>query len=216
MNIDFASSVLDMQDISALLPAKGFTQLKLEVDWGAPADMFSANSGTFTAANSGCDVEILEVIHTTDNDLFARGKKVAFLDFRQQVSLLSPTQVYPNLEEQALTMNVQPTPALIRSNLFIVKTSAGVYTSTQVTDFALVDVRGSGRTLYKTNLTSWSRMTKPEQQVEEVLSGIFYFDHIDFARGGVQNVFNEGDLKYKFLVPVSGGTIEILTEYLAV
>ena len=55
LNIDFATNRLDETDISALLPARKFSKLDLEIDWGYIDDMFSVTTATtITVANSRC------------------------------------------------------------------------------------------------------------------------------------------------------------------
>ena len=217
LTADFAINKLDLSDISALLPAKKYSQLELEIEWGAVSDVFSANASgvTITDASSGCYVEILEVIDTDNPDDFATGKKTPFADIRQQIDSLSITTTYPNLEESALARDVKPVPNLVRSHLIALKNSSGVLTTANVSKFAIVNTVGAGETLYRSETEAYERMLKAELGLESIDDGILFLDHVELQRGGIANVGNEGDYKLKFLVAVGSGSIELLTEYVA-
>ena len=215
LNHDFAQNRLDLTDSSALLPAKKFSQLVYEIDWGAVADMFSAGSPTITAANSGVEVEITEVIDTDNNDGFARGTKQAFADIRETISEESISKIFTNLEEDALNHDIKPVPSIVQKQLLLVKTSAGLITDANVSDFALVDVRGSGKTMQRGEFLAWKRDQKAELQLESIDVGVLLLDYIEFLRGGLANIFNEGDMKLKFKTAIGSGKVEILTRFVS-
>ena len=213
--VDFAQNKLDLTDISSLLPAKKFSQLVLEIEWGDVNDMFSANPGTITATNSGVEVEIMEKIDTDDNDGFARGTKQPFSDIRETISEESISKIFTNLEEDALNHDIKPVPALILQQLLLVKDSSGLKADANVDSFAIVDVRGSGKTMERGEFLSWKRDQKAEYQLESLDDGVIILDYVEFLQGGLQNIFNEGDMKLKFKTAVGSGTVEILTRFVS-
>ena len=215
LDADFAQNRLDLTDVSALLPAKKFSQLVAEIEWGDVDDMFSANTGTITAANSGVEIEITEAIDTENNDGFARGTKQAFSDIRETISEETISKVFTNLEEDALNHDIKPVPSLIMQQLILVKDSAGLKVDANVSDFAIVDVRGSGKTMQRGEFESWKRDQKAELQLESLDDGVLLLDYVEFLRGGLGNVFNEGDMKLKFKTAVGSGTVEILTRFVS-
>lgn len=219
MRIDFATNRLDETDISALLPARKFSKLDLEIDWGDIDDMFSVTTGSsITVANSGCEVEIREVIDTENKVSFAKGQQGnGFIDIRESTFSVTNDKAHTNFDDDALESDIKPAPVTILKHLLIADDD-GVTTNTAViTDVAVIDTRGAGETILKRDWLMFVREMKSEYQLESLDAGIVLIDWIDKLGGGLQNIDTEGALKFKFKTAVPSGTdtIQGFTRYIA-
>lgn len=218
--IDFASNRLDQTDISALLPAKKYAKLDLEIEWGALTDMFSANTGgtSITAASSGCEVEMREAYldNLDENDKFAKGELVAFRDYREGVQSKTVDRAYGNLTDDAFELEIKPAPTKILKQLVFTKDTNGLKSNAIITDISVQDTRGAGVTYFKRKFETFNREMKNEFQIESLDDGLILIDWIEKNAGGLDNLDTEGSLKFKCTTPAPTGTpkLEVLTRYL--
>lgn len=224
--IDFASNRLDQTDISALLPARKYSKLDLEIEWGALSDMFSANTSgaSITTASSGCWVEIREAYldgsseaDLKQNESFAKGELgEGFRDYRETTQgPITIDRAYTNLDNDALELSLKPAPTRILKQLLFSKDTNGLKSSSLITDLAVVDTRGAGTTYMKRTFETLLREQKNEFQIESLDAGAILVDWIEKNAGGLDNLDTEGSLKYKFTTPAPSGTpkVEVLTRY---
>ena len=217
--IDFATNRLNETDISALLPARKFSKLDLEIDWGAITDMFSTSTGsTITDADSGCEVEIREVIDTENKVAFAKGQLGdGFIDIRESTFLKANDKAHTNFDDDALEIDIKPAPVTILKHLIIADDDKVTSNTVPITDIAVVDTRGDGETILKRDWLMFVREMKAEYQLESLDAGIVLIDWIDKLGGGLQNIDTEGALKFKFKTAAKVGTevIQGFTRYIA-
>ncbi len=218
--MDFATNRRDETDISALLPARKFSKLDLEIDWGALAKMFSTATGvTITDADSGCEVEIREVIDTENKVAFAKGQlDKGFIDIRESNFAKDIDKQYTNFDDDALEIDIKPAPNTILKHLIISESSAEITSDTLgIVDIAVIDTRGAGETILKRDWLMFVREMKSEYQLESLDAGIVLIDWIDKLGGGLANIDTEGALKFKFKTASPSGTPKIkgLTRYIA-
>jgi len=221
LNLDFATNRLNETDVSALLPARKFSKLDLEIDWGDKDDMFSANVSalTLTVANSGVEVEIREVIDTEDKVAFAKGQQGnGFIDFRESTASIDVDRQYTNFDDDALELDIKPAPNTILKQLLTAIDTNEILTNTaSAIDIAVIDTRGAGETILKRDWLMFNREMKSEYQLETNDDGVILIDWIDKLGGGLQNIDVEGALKFKFKTASPSGTpkIKIMTRYIA-
>lgn len=218
---DFASNPLDQNDISALLPVAKYGELTLQVEWGALADMFSANTGTtaITVASSGCWIQAREcyLLDKKQHELFARGELGnGFLDFREATQSKKIDKAYTNLENDAFEIPVKPSQVKVLNQLVLAKDNAGLKSNALVTDISLQDVRGAGIRYLTTDYDDFNASLKDEYQIESLEAGYLYFDYVELLNGGLINDDASDSIKLMATTPAPAGTpyVEVLTEYL--
>lgn len=218
---DFASNPLDQSDISAMLPTKKYSELTLEIEWGALANMFSANTGgtTITAASSGCWVQAREAYFDdkTTNDQFAKGELGnGFLDLREAIQSKKIDKSYGNLENDAFEVPIKPAQVKILNALILTTDTNGLKSNALVTDLSLQDVRGAGIRYITSDFDQFNKSMKDEYQIESLEDGIVYLDFVELLNGGLFNDDSADSIKYMSTTPAPAGTpyFEVLTEYL--
>lgn len=218
---DFATNPKDETDTTALLPARKFSKLDLEMDYGAVADIFSAQASgvTITDADSGVEVEIRECIDTENKVAFAKGQAgEGFLDVRESVFSVDVDAEHTNFEDDALEKDIKPAPNLILKHLLLfLDENADKTNSLSATDVLVTDTRGAGETIIKRDLVMLNYEMKTEYGIESLDDGVVLLDWIDKLGGGLRNTDTEGALKFKFKTPSPSGTptIKGLTRYVA-
>jgi len=221
LQLDFATNRLNETDRSALLPARKFSKLDLEIDWGDKDDIFSAGAGavTITVANSGVEVEIREVIDTEDKVAFAKGQQgKGFIDMRESTASIDVDREYTNFDDDALELDIKPAPNTILKQLLVNEDTASIRTDTaSVIDIAVIDTRGAGETIIKRDWLMLNREMKSEYQIETLPAGVVLLDWIDKLGGGLQNIDTEGAIKFKFKTSSPSGTpkLKVMTRYIA-
>ena len=218
--LDFATNRRDETDISALLAARKFSKLDLEIDWGDIDDMFSVSTATtIAAANSGCEVEVREVIDTENKVSFAKGQlDKGFIDMRESTFSKDVDKAYDNFDDDALEIDIKPAPVTILKHLLLFVNSSDALTNTaSATDVAVIDTRGAGETILKRDLVMLNREMKTEYALESNDPGVVLLDWIDKLGGGLANIDTEGALKFKFKAGTPSGTPKVLgfTRYIA-
>jgi len=146
---DFASDPLDRQDITALLPANRLSSLKLEITWGTVADMATtAEDGTTTDADSGCDVEIREVSGTVErNGQVIDIADMPFADIRETNDATGIPPSKTSFDASTFKKNVTPAPANILKQLFLVLNS-DVRDDAFITEVKIQREKGGNKRLY--------------------------------------------------------------------
>ena len=217
---DFAQQRLNEDDISALLPARRFASIRLEIDWGGTADLATANAPSINVA-SRCLVEIREV--TGEDDILINGnveKKniddMDFIDIREGMDTLPIDANFTSFDSSTLKKNVIPAPAQIRTHLLLVRDEtapAGNKSNALVTDIKVQKEVGRARNILQRTFLSLFGEQKVEYALETLPTGIVYLDWMDKLVGGLLNSGNEGDVKFRFLTAgfVAGQNIDIFT-----
>lgn len=219
--LDFATNRRDETDMSALLAARKYAKLDLEIDWGDKDDMFSANTSgvTLTVANSGCEIEIREVIDTENKVSFAKGQlDKGFIDMRESTFAKDVDKAYGNFDDDALEIDIKPAPVTILKHLLLALDQNDVLSNTaSITDIAVIDTRGAGETILKRDLVMLNREMKTEYSLESSDVGVILLDWIDKLGGGLANIDTEGALKFKFKAGAPSGTPKVqgFTRYIA-
>ncbi|QMU53526.1 MAG: hypothetical protein GKS07_10960 [Nitrosopumilus sp.] len=215
LRLDFAKSRLRESDISALLPARLFTKLDLEIEWGDVNDMFSANPGTITVADSGCKIQIREVFDTENKVAFAKGQaNGGFDDFRLTTNSVDIDATHTNLTDDALESSIRPGNRLISKHFIMTKNSSGDRVDDAVEKLLLEDTRGSGRSIVKSDWDMLNGYLKAEYQLESLDAGIAYLDYIDVL-GKFLAIDAESSLMWKIqnIAPTGTEKFEVLTKY---
>lgn len=225
LQADFAQERINEDDISALLPARRFASLKLEIDWGAAADLATANAPTINAA-SRCLVEIREC--TGEDEILIDGNPTVrniddldFIDIREGMDTLPIDANYTSFDSSSLKKNVIPAPAQIRTHLLLIRDQtapAGNKSNALVTDIKVQKEVGRPRNILQRTFLSLRGETKVEYQQETLAVGILYIDWLDKLTGGLINSGNEGDVKFRFLTTgfVAGQNIDIFTRHVII
>lgn len=218
---DFASNPLDQNDISALLPVAKYGEITLQIEWGALADLFSANTGgtSITVASSGCWVQAREcyLLNKDSHAAFARGELGnGFFDLRESTQSKSITKAFTNLENDAFEIPVKPSQVKVLNQLILSKDNAGLKSNALVTDISLQDVRGAGIRYITTDYDDFSKSQKDEYQIESLEDGYIFFDYNELLNGGLINDDSSDSIKLMATTPAPAGTpyVEVLTEYL--
>jgi hypothetical protein len=193
----------------------------LEIEWGALANMFSANTGgtTITVATSGCEVEIREA-YLDDKDLnekFAKGELGdGFRDYRESTQSKTIDRAYGNFDDDSFELEIKPAPTKILKQLVFTKDTDGLKSNAILSDLSVQDVRGAGTTYLKRKFETFNREMKNEFQIESLDAGVILIDWIEKNAGGLDNLDTEGSLKFKSKAPAPTGTpkFEVLTRYL--
>jgi len=217
---DFAQRRQDEDDISALLPARRFASLRLEIDWGGTADLATANAPTINSA-SRCIIEIREVTGeeeiTVGNDSKVRSiDELDFIDLREAIVTQPIDSNHSSFDNDTLKSNVIPAPAIIYQQALMVRDQTapwGVKSNALVTDIKVQKEVGRPRNILQRTFFSLFGEIKVEYQIETSVTGFIYIDWKDKLRYGLENTGNEGDVKYRFLTAgfVSGQNIDIFT-----
>ncbi len=209
---DFVADPLDENDITALLPANRMSSLKLIYNFGVAADV-SSNIASITDANSGVNVEIIEVIGTIERDgnVLDIGD-VPFADIREDARVDVLESAKTSFDTSTMKVNVTPAPANILKSVMI-QLDNDVRTNALITDVKLQKEKGGKKTLrhFKWN-SEWARR-KVRSQLESPSVGILVLDHVDFFRTGLINRGNEGDIRFRILTATTNeaqDTLEIL------
>ena len=222
---DFAQERTNEDDISALLPARRFASITLEVDWGAAADLATANAPTINAA-SRMLVEIREA--TGEDTILINGEATVkniddldYIDIREGMDTLPIDANYSSFDSSSLKKNVIPAPAQIRTHLLLVRdqtSPAGNKSNALVTDVKIQKEVGRPRNILQRTFHSLRGEQKVEYQQESLPVGILYLDWLDKLTGGLINSGNEGDVKFRFLTTgfVSGQNIDIFTRHVVI
>ena len=213
---DFAVNRLNEHDIRALLPARLYSKLELSVDWGAVGDMFSADPGTITVADSGCKVEVREAFDTENKVAFAKGQAgEGFIEFRETIASLDVDVVHTNLTDDTLEHTIKPNPRLITKQLFLTKDSGGVRVDDVIEKIRLEDTRGSGDIISTRDWDMLNRYLKTEYQLESLPAGIGFNDYVDQNGVGLLTD-NDGSIKFKIqnIAPTGTEKFEVLTRYI--
>lgn len=217
LRLDFATNRLSEKDASALLPARLYGKLDLEIEWGDENDMFSANPGTLTVANSGCKVQIREAFDPDNKIAFAKGQVgKGFADFRLTTNSVDVDAVHTNLSDDALEHAIKPGNRLISKHLILTKDSSGIRQDDVIEKLELVDTRGSGKTLFRSDWDILNRRLKAEYQLESLDAGISFHDYIDeldkfLAIDAEQSIL----WKVQNIAPTGTEKFEVLTKYYA-
>lgn len=231
LTIDFSSAQnrQDEGDIGELLMSHRFSSVFLEIDWGAAADLASANAPTISevTGESGCDVEIREASGQVEvKDLSkpdSASKKISVFeldttDIRVGVDTKTVDKAYANLDDASLQSNVRPSPTVILTTMFIVRDN-------KIRDNALIEKirlqQDSPDTLQMIEgrfKTMWAEQ-KAENEIESIDTGILYFDWEDMLEHGLITEGAETNKKFRFQakapVDSTNSTIEIVTRYIS-
>lgn len=218
LRIDFAVNRLNELDTRALLPARLFSKLDLEIDWGDKDDMYSAQASgiTLTAANSGCKVHIREVIDTENKVAFAKGQSgEGFIDYRETTATTDVDATHSNLTDDTLEHTVKPSPRIITKQLVLTKDSGGVRQDDTIDKIRLEDTRGAGKVVVDWDWPELNRYTKSEYQIESLDAGIALMDFTDILPTGLETDV-DNSVKYKIQNSAPTGTekFEVLTRYI--
>lgn len=215
MRLDFANNRLSESDVSALLPARLFSKLDLEIEWGDEDDMFSANPGTLTVANSGCKIAIREAFDTENKVAFAKGQAGGgFDDFRLTTNVIDVDATHTNLTDDALENAIRPGNRLISKHLIMTKDSGGDRVDDAIEKLLLEDTRGAGKSLIKSDWDMLNGYLKAEYQLESLDAGIAYLDYLDKLAGFLA-IDAESSIMWKIqnIAPTGTEKFEVLTKY---
>jgi len=217
LRLDFASNRLNDHDLSALLPARLFAKLDLEIDWGALTDMYSANTSgvSITDANSDCEIEVKEVIDTDNKVAFAKGQVGnGFLDLRETVSSANVSATHTNFDDDAGEHDIKPAPVQILKHLILTKDSSGIRADDTISDLLLIDTRGQGKEFIKSDWIMLNRHMKQEFGIESLDAGIVLLDYPDKFGAPLENFDVEGAIKFKNIAPTGTEVLEVLARYI--
>lgn len=218
LRIDFAVNRLNELDTRALLPARLFSKLDLEIDWGDLDDMYSANKGgvSLTDANSGCKVHIREVIDTENKVAFAKGQAgEGFIDYRETTASTDVDATHTNLTDDTLEHTVKPSPRILTKQLILTKDSSGVRQDDTIEKIRLEDTRGAGKVIADWDWPELNRYTKAEYQIESLDAGIALMDFTDTLPAGLEtDVDNSVKYKIQNIAPTGIESFEVLTRYI--
>ncbi len=215
--LDFATNRLLDTDISALLPARLFGKLDLEIEWGDVNDMFSANPGTITVADSGCKVQVTEAFDTENKIKFAKGQAGdGFKDFRLTTNSVDVDAAHTNLQDEALEHAIKPGNRLVSKHLILTKNSSGVRVDDVIEKLELVDTRGAGTTKFRADWDILNRSMKAEYGLESLDAGILYHDYVA-KDGEFLSIDAEQSILWKIqnIAPTGTEKFEVLTKYVA-
>lgn len=222
---DFAQQRLNEDDISALLPARRFASIRLEIDWGGTTDLATANAPTINAS-SRCLVEIREA--TGEDVILINGEEkktkiddMNFQDIREGMDTLPIDANYTSFDNSTLKKNVIPAPAQIRTHLLLVRDEtapSGNKSNALLTDIKIQKEVGRARNILQRTFLSLFGEQKVEYALEALPTGVIYIDWMDKLIGGLINSGNEGDVKFRFLTAgfVAGQNIDIFTRHVEI
>lgn len=224
LQADFASFRQDLSDISALLPAPDLASLKLEVDYGAVADIYeTANNTVITAATSGIQVSLTEVFETEAGKTVQSQVEGGYIDIREGVETQNITAAATSYDTSVLSKTIEPVPTKILTHLLL--TREDILDANEenrkddiLTQIRVENVKGDGERILDEKADALQFSNKVEYGIESLITGAYYIDWIDQRRGGLRNFETEA-IKWKFLnnAPDSTETdqIEIYTRYVS-
>jgi hypothetical protein len=217
LNADFAINNKDDTDIRALLATKSLTTLRLEVTWGAAADLASANAPTVNVGStqSYCQVELRTAFDDQKPDDF--NDKSNFIDIRESVGQYTYGQAYSSYDTSVFEQSITPTGALLLTSLLLCRDNVTTQRSdSKVTAIKVEDTKGQGYKYLQRAYTLIHNGYKAEYSLESIDTGIVYIDWVDELGVGLPNYDPQGTLKWRFLTnaPSSGNDIiEYFTRY---
>lgn len=222
---DFAQERLNEDDISALLPARRFASIRLEIDWGGTTDLATANAPSINVS-SRCLVEIREA--TGEDKVLINDKEetiniddMNFLDIREGMDTIPIDANYNSFDSSSLKKNVIPAPAQIRTHLLMIRDEtapSGNKSNALLTDIKVQKEVGRPRNILQRTFFSLFGEQKVEYALETLPNGIIYIDWLQKLIGGLINSGNEGDVKFRFLTAefVAGQNIDIFTRHVEI
>lgn len=213
LTVDFATNILFDADASALLPAKKFSKLDLELDWGKIEDMFSVVTAvTIAAANSGAKVEIVEAHLLNGNAKqksdFADGRLIPFADFRESMSTKEFTGVTDNFEDNFTEDKIHPVPSDIYMHMIQVYAGSGVsgddLSDTILTDAKILDIEGDTTNIFTAEYDLWKSDIKTQRSLESLDVGFVSIDYLDYLGRPLANRNTDDTLKLRLLHSATG------------
>jgi len=214
---DFVADPLDENDISALLPANRMSSLKFIVNFGVAADV-SSNIASITDANSGVNIEIIEVTGTVERDgSMLNIGDVPFADIREDARVDTLLSAKTSFDTSTMKVDVTPAPANIIKTVMI-QLDNDIRTNALITDVKLQKEKGGTKRLrhFKWN-SEWARR-KVRSHLESPSVGVLVLDHVDFFKTGLINRGNEGDIRFRILTASTNeaqDTLEMLQRYIS-
>jgi len=212
LNLDFAQSPQNLNDISALIDSEALSSLDLVIDWGSISDILSTVSNTtIDASTTKCDVTLTEVFED-------EGKVIdgTFKDIRIGVDKFTVTKANTSFDDSIQEEDITPTRSNIRSTMLLTRLDTGVKDNGIIDQLKVENVKGSGSKLYQSIFDEAQRENKPEYSLENQDTGLLFIDWLDRLRNGLGN-FDANALKWRFLTaaPAAGkeNTIEVLKVY---
>lgn len=211
---DFAMDDLNLQDVSALLPAADLTDLELQVDWGVVGEVQITNPGTITVANSFVRVTVIEA-ELTQEDLDALRASFGeekILKKVVKVAVFTRAAVSTNYTNSA---NV-PVGALVQRHIIQALDGATpIRSDTVVSQFRFRQNSPVRKDIEERRWTESQAADKRKYHLETVIRGI---TTVDWTDKGMLNLsdLKEGDLKYQEnnAAPVGTSNTTLLqTEY---
>lgn len=216
-SFDFAESVLNRSDTSALLQTKNLTNLELVVSTGAVADIASANAPTInsrkievstryyqgTVNSGGAEVDI------NDNT------KVTMTDIKESTSIHDLLANMTQFDKVAQDIDLIVGSAILNHALMV--TDNGVRSNDRVTDIKFKRAKPIDDDITEVVWKNYNEKSKAEYALENQIVGVAYFDWQEFYadRFGLQTSSKSSEL-LKLLtngIVATEDKIEVYTRY---
>lgn len=221
LTIDFASNRKNIKDVSAVMKAKGLSQLDLDITFGAASDIASANAPTINtgATTSFVEIQCTEVIGDVVDSSGATVDVLASnpIDLRFQEQLIAlDNSAHSSFDSDTQAINVTPAPATIVTEMFMWEDSSNNKSDTICTALKIQREVGAPVRIIEGSYDTLHQEVKAEYSQEALDTGIIFFDYLDKLAIGLINNGNEGDLKYRILKASSTtATLRRITRYVS-
>lgn len=169
MIMDFRSNRKDEKDISALLPARRFDELVLQITLGDKDDIASAAAPTINWSNSAVDVDIIEV---SGSGIF----QTNFADIREAYKEVTMSAAKATFDSDDNQDNVLPigTQVLAQAILAI---DNSVRSDSIITDVMLKRSSPITDEIFKRNFNRLQQENRVNHEIETMVTGFLWIDY---------------------------------------
>lgn len=169
MIMDFRSNRKDEKDISALLPARRFDELVLQITLGDKDDIATAAAPTITWANSAVDVDIIEV---SGSGIF----QTNFADIREAYKEVTMSATKATFDSDDNQDNVLPTNTQILAQALLAIDNT-VRDDAIITDVMLKRTSPIVDEIFKRNFNRLQQENRVNHEIETMVTGFLWIDY---------------------------------------
>ena len=167
--MDFRKDRNDEKDISALLPARRFDELVLQITLGKAADIASANAPTINWSDSSVDVDIIEV---SGSGIF----NTNFADIREAYKEVTMSAAKVTFDSDDNQDNVLPTGTqILAQGLLAIDNS--VRSDAIITDVMLKRSSPITDEIFKRNFNRLQQENRVNYKIATMVTGFLWIDY---------------------------------------